>query len=290
MIGCGGRQSLTNKSARELYEGGLQRYNSGKYLYAIDYFQAIVFNFPGETIVDTAQYYLALSYLGNKDYKLASVEFNRLIQNYPLSVFATHSQFMTAVCLYESAPDNYRLDQSDRKTAVKQMEDFVIDHPESELVPEVQAYIKEGRYKLAHKLYSSAVLYYRIRALEAAKIYFQEVIDEYTDTEFGPEAVYYLGKCDFEQKNYDKARSELQNFVSVYPDHELAAEARPLIITAAFRDAEKAYKKGLTDAAAEKFRTFLQDFPNDKRAVKAQQYLDQLPPAQESARHSDEQS
>lgn len=289
ITGCGGRKSLTNLSVRELYAEGLERYNGGKYLYAIEYFQAIVFNFPGESVVDTAQYYLALSYLGNKDYKLASVEFNRLIQNYPLSVYATHAQFMTAVCLYESAPDHHGLDQTDRKEAVKQMEDFIVDHPESELVPQVQEYIREGRNTLANKLYSAAVLYYRIRALDAAKIYFQQVVDDYTDTEYGPRAVFYIAKCDYERKNFSSAKLGFENFVAVFPDHELASEARPLVATAAFRDAEQAFEKGDQASAAAKLRAFIEAFPGDERVEKAQRYLEQLP-AGEPALHSHEQS
>ncbi|MCB2201858.1 outer membrane protein assembly factor BamD [bacterium] len=288
VVGCGGRQSLSNLTARELYTEGLQRYNDHKYAYAIEYFQTIVFNFPGESLVDTAQYYLALSYLGNKDYKLASVEFNRLIQNYPLSVYATHSQFMTAVCLYESAPDHYGLDQTDLKTSVKQMEDFIIDHPESELVPQVQEYIREGRQKLAHKLYSSATLYYRIRAYDAAKIYYQQVVDDYTDTEYGPDAVFYIAKCDFERKRFDDARTRFQNFVSIFPDHDLAAQARPLIADAAYLDAELAYNQKKAQEAASKFRRFIEDFPSDERVDKARQYLDQLPAENEQTQLSDE--
>ncbi|MBD3403564.1 hypothetical protein GF420_11760, partial [candidate division GN15 bacterium] len=64
MLGCGGRPSLANMTADQLYEAGLKHYNEEKYLQSIDYFQAIVFNYPGESVVDTAQYYLALSYLG----------------------------------------------------------------------------------------------------------------------------------------------------------------------------------------------------------------------------------
>lgn len=288
VTGCGGRKSLSHLTARELYTEGLKRYNDNKYLYAIDYFQAIVFNFPGESLVDTAQYYLALSYLGNKDYKLASVEFNRLIQNYPLSVYATHSQFMSAVCLYESAPGHYGLDQSDLRAAVRQMEEFVIDHPESELIPQVQEYINTGRYKLARKLYESAVLYYRIRAYEAAKIYFQQVVDDYTDTEFGPEAVFYIAKCDFERRDFEKAKGGFSNFVAVFPDHGLASEARPLIATSAFRSAEQAFEKGQTLEALKGFRAFLEEFPNDKRAPKARDYLDRLPAADTTALHSHE--
>ena len=92
-IGCGSRPTLANLSAHELFDKGKEEYSQKHYLRAIEYFQAVVYNYPGESVVDTAQYYLALSYFGDKEYELAQVEFNRLVVNYPASVYFEHSIF-----------------------------------------------------------------------------------------------------------------------------------------------------------------------------------------------------
>ena len=105
LIGCGKRPAVANLTAHELFERGKEEYNDNDYLNALEYFQAIVYNYPGESIVDTAQYYLGLSYYGAKQYELAQVEFNRLILNYPSSVYFEHSVFMKAVSFFEGNPD-----------------------------------------------------------------------------------------------------------------------------------------------------------------------------------------
>ena len=54
-IGCGGKPTLANLTAGELFERGKQKYAEKDYVDALEYFQAIVYNFPGESVVDSAQ-------------------------------------------------------------------------------------------------------------------------------------------------------------------------------------------------------------------------------------------
>lgn len=176
-ISCGGSVSLATLSATELFELGKEKYEGKKYIKAVEIFQAIVYNYRGESIVDTAQYYLALSYFGAKEYELAQVEFTRLVLNYPSSVYFAHAIFMKAVSFFEATPSHYGLDQADLVTAIKQFEDFIIDYPESELIPDTQKYLLVARTRMAKKFYASGIVYSRMRAYRAASIYFQKVVD-----------------------------------------------------------------------------------------------------------------
>lgn len=275
---CGGRKTLTNLPARELYEKGMQEYQNKKFYKSIDYFSAIVYNYPGESLVDTAQFYVGMSYFGQKDYKLASVEFNRLLQNYPSSIYAANAQYMKAVCLYEAAPGHYGLDQTDLDDALQQLEDFVIDNPESELVADAKVYISDGRLRLARKTYEAAVVYVRLRALKAATIYFQRVVDEYTDTEYGPLAAYGIADVEYQLKHYDKARTQFDNFATAFPDHDLAAKARQQAEESAYKDAAQAVKAGDIAEAATKLQAYLSSYPNGDKADDVREKLENLPP------------
>ncbi|KAA3636873.1 MAG: outer membrane protein assembly factor BamD, partial [Calditrichaeota bacterium] len=243
-IGCGsgGGNKLSTLPSYELFKLGKQKYDEEKYLKALDYFQALVYNYPGESIVDTAQYYLALSYFGQEEYDLAQVEFNRLVLNYPASVFFENSIFMKAVCFYEGTPTHFGLDQSDLKIAIKQFEDFIIDYPESEVIPDVQKYLKEAKTRLAHKDYNSGVTYVRIGTYKAAEIYFQRVVDNYTNTEYGPLATYGLAEVEFKLKKFDEAKSKFQDFTIVYPEHELIPKAQEYIEKSALKSGIKAFE------------------------------------------------
>ena len=274
--GCGGNKTKALLTAQEAYKLGKERYDHKKYLRAIESFQQVIYNYPGDPVVDTAQYYLALSYYGSKDYALAGVEFNRLVLNYPGSVYADHAQFMRAVCTYESTPKNAGLDQADLDQAIQQLEDFIVEHPESELVADANKYLTAARNREAKRFYSAAIVYSRIGAQEAAKIYYQKVIDDYTSSEYAPKASYNIAEEEMHMKKYDEARRRFENFVVVYPDHPLVNKAKKRAADAAFKAGELAYKKADFETASGKFQSFKKDFPDDTRVRRAEQYLREI--------------
>lgn len=275
-LGCGGRKTKPVLSAQQAYTIGKDKYDHKKYLKAIESFQQVIYNYPGDPIVDTAQYFLALAYFGNKDYALASVEFNRLVLNYPASPYAVQSQFMRAVCTYEATPRNSGLDQSDLPEAISQLEDFIVEHPESELVPDANKYLTLARNREAKRFYTSAVVYTRMGASEAAKIYYQKVIDDYTSSEYAPMATYNIAEEEMNMKAYDEARRRFENFVVVYSNHQLALKAKKRAADAAFKAGEAALKKADYETASGKFQAFKKDFPSDSRVRRVDQYLQEI--------------
>lgn len=277
VTGCGGEKSLATLSSRELFDQGKGLYDQNKYLKAVTYFQTIVYNFPGETVVDTAQYYLALSYFGAEQYELAQVEFNRLAINYPQSAYFESSLFMRAVCFFEVTPVQPGLDQTELQQAIRQFEEFIIDYPESDRVPDAQKYLSRARGRLAEKAYNAAQIYQYIRAFEAAKIYYQMVIDEHIESAFAPSATFRLAEIEYRQGHFAAAYQKLTSFLEVFPDHELVTEARTLAPKAAFEAGEQALEGGDTTQARQHFQRLVDNFPDDKRAEKAAALLSSLP-------------
>jgi len=275
--GCGGPPDVTVLPAPDLLKRGIEQYEAKKYLSAVETLQSLVFNYPGESMIDTAQFYLASSYFSNEDYVMAAVEYNRLLVNYPASDFATRSQLMKAICYYEGTPKHRGLDQSDLEVAIKQFEDFIIDHPESEAVPDAQKYLNEARTRLAHKYYESGTVYVRLRDQRAARIYFQKVVDEYTDTEFAPLATFELARGYYEVKDWDQAHEKLQSFRIVFPDHELAARAAELSCKALYKGGVDAFEQDDFEKASSRLDRFLLvcDSDNDK-SEEVREYLERI--------------
>ncbi len=272
-LGCGGRPSLTKMTAKELLDLGLKEYADKKYLNAIEIFQTVVYNHPGNSVVDTAQYHLALAYLGNKDYEVAAVEFNRLALNYPSSAYFENAIFMRAVSYFEGTPKHYGLDQSELVVAIKQLEDFLIDFPESHLIADAQTYLKAANDRLAYKYYKSAVVYRHSGAYRAAKKYYQIVIDDYTNSEYVANAVFEYAEMDFNIGNYAEAHTTFENFLIIFPEHELAQEAKKRAAEASFKSGISAFDKGKMDSAKERFESFIKEYPNDDRVSSAKKYL-----------------
>ncbi len=257
LVGCGGGPKLANLGSRELFQLGMNKYAKGKYLGAIEALQMAIFNYPGETQVDTAQYYLALSYYGNHDYVLGQVEFNRLLTNYPASAFAPNAQLMKAVCFFKGTPKHYALDQTDLVTAITQFEDFLQDHPESEAVPEAKQYLKDAQSRMARKYYESGIVYIRVRDFNAARTYFQKVVDEYTNTEYASDATYQIAETYYQQKNWDKAEEQFSNFGVVWPQHKWTAQAAKQASEASYKGGMAALKAGDTALARKRLERFV---------------------------------
>jgi outer membrane protein assembly factor BamD len=270
---CGGPPKLGGIPPTELFKMGMDKYNQKKFYRSIEVFQTLVYSYAGDTIVASGQYYLAMSYFGNGEYQLAATEFSRLLVNYPSSPFAGHAQFMRAASTYESAPNNYGLDQTELKPSITQLEEFITDHPESEYIPDAKALLLKARTRLARKTYESAIVYTRIEAFESANVYFQKVVDDYTDTEFAPKATYMIAEGYYKMKRYDTARLKFEGFAQVFGKHEWTAKARQRAADAAFRFGLAAFEARDFDKARERFEAFTSSYPGDDRVKKANNYL-----------------
>lgn len=223
---CGAPGVKTAPTASEQFALAKKEYDKKHYLKAIDGFQKVIFNFPGVTMVDTAQYYLAMSYYENEEYELASAEFNRLNTNYPHSDFVDDAQYMAGVCYFKNTPQNYALDQEDMKRAVTAMEDFITDNPDSPLITDARNIILQARTKLARKEFENGALYFKLDDYQAASIYFQLVIDEYTDTEYASKALFKLAESAYKQEKYLDSQAKFNSFISLYPSDTMVPRAK----------------------------------------------------------------
>ncbi len=226
---CGVPGVKTAPTAAEQFSLAKKEYDKKHYLNAIEGFQKVIFNFPGVTIVDTAQYYLAMSYYDNEEYELAATEFNRLNVNYPHSDYVDDAQYMAGVCYFKNTPQNYGLDQEDMKRAITAMEDFITDNPDSPLIGDARKIILEARTRLARKEFENGMLYFRLDDYQAASIYFQLVIDDYTDTEYASKALFKLAESAYKQKKYLDSQAKFNSFINLYPGDGSVSKAKEYI-------------------------------------------------------------
>ncbi|MCH9032345.1 MAG: outer membrane protein assembly factor BamD [candidate division Zixibacteria bacterium] len=223
---CGGRSGKVALTAEDQFSRAMKQYDAGKYFESADQFQKVIYNFPGSNLIDSAQFYLALSYIGDNEYELAAVELERLVRNYPNSPFAVQSVFMRGVSLFKSTPSHYGRDQSELLVAIQVLEESLIDHPDAEMSEEAHAALAEARSRLAEKDYRSGVQYMHMSSYEAAVIYFQRVIDEYTSSSFASLSLFGIGEARFKLKRYDDAEESFESFMTVYPEHKRSAKAK----------------------------------------------------------------
>lgn len=215
--GCSGSVDTANLSAEERFKYAMELYNDESYDLAINEFQAIMLQFPGNDVVDDAQYYLGMSRINRREYLLAANEFSQLIRNFSTSRLVPDAQYQLAECYYQLSPA-YSLDQRYSKKAIEEFQAFVDLFPSDDRVSAAEKKIKELNMKLAEKEFNSAVIYEKLEFYNASLIYLTNVIETFHDTPFASKAAYNRIKLLIQKKRIAEAEAEINNFLAKYPD------------------------------------------------------------------------
>jgi outer membrane protein assembly factor BamD len=227
LAGCGGKpQPIYSAGDQFTYAKNL--YDKGKYNKAQIAFENLIYSYPGNSVIDTAQYYMAMSYYQQKEYSLAAGEFKRLLSAYPRSQFADDSQFQIGMCHYKMSP-KYELDQSETHEAISEFQTLISEYPASAYMADAQVRIKELEDKLAQKAFKTGELYLKLRDYESALVYFSYVRDNYPSTDWAIKSYYYTGETYLKLERYDEALEIFQNFLNGFANHDLTPRAKERI-------------------------------------------------------------
>ena len=135
-----------------------------------------------------AQYKLKKKKKGVQRYYEAEDAFNKVIANYPDSEWSEPSKFQIASCraAVSRGPD---YDQGAMQDAKQKFEEFVREHPDAVLSKDAQQNISKLKEKEAAASYNIAVFYEKQKAYQAAKIYYENVINNYSGSPWAAKAM-----------------------------------------------------------------------------------------------------
>ena len=218
-IGCSSSVDTVNLGSQERLDYAISLYNDEDYEIAVTEFQAIILQYPGNAVVDDAQFYLASSRFKRGEMILAAFEFSKLIKNMPVSEFVPQAQLMLAESYYELSPD-YSLDQKYTKKAIEEYQAFLDFFPANPGVPEAEKKIHELNEKLAQKEYSNALIYEKLEYYTAALKYYDTVLEVYHDTRFAPMASYNKINLLVARDRKRDALDEISKFLQRYPNDQ----------------------------------------------------------------------
>ena len=170
---------------------------------AIEIYQHVVDHAPYGDYADKAQMRLGECYVRQNRYEEANRAFQRVVDEYPNSPLLEQAKFKVAFCARQlSLKPSY--DQSATDEAITWYEKFIAGRPQSDLIPQAQESLRqlrtikaEGLARIAH--------FYEIQGRPAsAAVYYQDIIEKYSDTELAPQAVAKLKE--FEQRGVLKGQ------------------------------------------------------------------------------------
>lgn len=224
ILSCAGsRRDNLFLGAEDQFSLAKREYEGRHYSQARLEFQKLIFNYPGSALVDSAQYLLGMCYFKEKDYSAAVGEFNKLLHSFSASPLADDASFMIAYSHFKDSP-RAELDQTSTLRAIREIKDFLEGYPLSEYREEAQKLLWEAQSKMAKKLYKSGALYFKLKHYEAARIYLQQVLEQYPESNYSAEAHFLVAESYFKQKKYDLAELEYRKFLREYPNDELTAK------------------------------------------------------------------
>ena len=181
-IGCSSTLPDESLSLAEHLKIGMDYLDEEKYVKAQDEFKFVLSRGTGTDYGDEAQFFLAESYFLNDQFILSIKEYENLTRKMAFSPFFEKSRFRICEAYRIESPDYYN-DQSYTEKALERYQEFLDDFPESEHGQTVTESMSILRNKLAKKLYETGVLYLKMDEFEPARMSFNNVLDQYYDTD-----------------------------------------------------------------------------------------------------------
>jgi outer membrane protein assembly factor BamD len=194
MNGCKSSKPPEEMSAQSLYDKATAMIEEEDYLEAKKFLEVLKLQYPASQYADDAQFRLAEIHYAREEFILAAYQYNTLRKVYPSSKYIKRSMYQAAMCMYHSTL-SFERDQKYTRKAIKSFTEYQTLYPEGDsLYKKASVYIDELRNKLAHKEYFTAELYRKMDYPKSSIIYYDSVIDNYSDTDYYEMA--YFGKIE----------------------------------------------------------------------------------------------
>ena len=172
------------------YTMGIEYYNEGDFNRAMLLFDELSTVLKGTSKIQDISYYYAYCHYSTGDFLMAAYLFRNYTINFPNSKYTEECAYMNAYCYYNEAP-SYSLDATNTKRAIKELQSFVDNYPNSIRIGDCNKLIDELRSKLSLKAFENAKQYYLTSNYKSAIIALNNVLIDFPS--FGNrEEVHYL--------------------------------------------------------------------------------------------------
>ena len=215
------------------YEAAFQYFNDTKYTKAASLFESMSVMTSGTERDDTVQYYWGLSNYRAKDYYVAETNFQKFIESYPRSPFASEARFLRLDCLYRQTL-RYELDQSPTYVAINAISEYMVEYPESSNTEICREMLRDLNERLDTKAFEAARLYYKMEDYIASRVTFRNVLKEDADNIYREDILYYIAMssykyaqlsiADKQQERYMTFVDDYLNFIGEYPESRYRRE------------------------------------------------------------------
>jgi outer membrane protein assembly factor BamD len=212
---------------QKAFEIARRKFDRKDYVEAIDDFSVMKIRFSGSGIDDKIQYYIAESYFMQKEYIFAEYEYKNFIKEFSQSILYADALYKLGLTYYYLSP-KYSLDQDYSKLAITEFLEYLDAFPQDKNVSDAEVKVKELRDKLALKDYTIAVNYMKLGNNRSAAIYFEDVYNNYIESEWADNSMVGHAEALINGKKYDEAAKVLEKFYKLFPKSDQKTKADQL--------------------------------------------------------------
>ena len=209
---------LTSNNVDEKYKAAFEYFNNKKYSKAGSLFESLSVLTEGTEKDDTVKYYWGLSNYKGKDYYTAETNFEKFIEVYPRSPFASEARYLRLDCLYKQTL-RYELDQTPTYKALSAISQYILEHPESEHIGVCRDMLDDLGERLDKKAYEGAKLYYKMEDYLASRVAFKNVLKDDSDNIYREDILYYIAMSSYKYANQSVASKQKERYLSFVDDY-----------------------------------------------------------------------
>ena len=221
-------EKINTDDPEKAFEIAKRKFDRGKYVDAIEDFSLIKVVFPGTSVIEKAQFYIAESYFYQKEYLLAAYEYENFLKDHSVSELYPDARYKLALTYYNLSP-KYSLDQEFTRLAINEFLGYLEQFPQGKYVNDVETKVKELRNKLAYKDFVIAENYLKLNIYRSAAIYFESVYENYLESDWADEAMVGHAEALINGRKYEEAGKILDKFYKYFPKSDLKTKADNLL-------------------------------------------------------------
>ena len=239
---------LNSNDVDAKYKAAFEYFNNKKYSKSASLFESLSVLTEGTEKDDTVKYYWGLSNYNGKDYYTAETNFEKFIEIYPRSPFASEARYLRLDCLYKQTL-RYELDQTPTYKAMNAISEYIVDYPESERLALCRDMLTELGERLDRKAYEAAKLYYKMEDYLASRVAFRNVLKDDSENIFREDILYYTAMSSYkyallsvpakQKERYLVFVDDYLNFIGELPQSQYRKE-----LDLVYRKAQKALGRG----------------------------------------------
>lgn len=237
LLGTGGSVALTGCSEfnRALKSDSIpyklqvaeRYYEKGNYDRAIPLLEELIMLKRGTAESERINYMHAKAHFLMKDYTMAAYYLENYARTFPVGRYTEECAFLNAYCYYKNSP-SYELDQADTRTAIDQLQLFMVRYPATSLKDSCNTLIDRLRLKLEVKAYHAAEQYFHMRNYQAASVAFKDFLRQFPNSDYREDAMLRVLRADHalamnsvESRKEERLREAIRsyrNFADAYPN------------------------------------------------------------------------